>query len=227
MFNLGFFDYIYILVVLVSTIWATVRGGVYETIATLSWVVAAVTSKYLSPLLDKQFQIWFKLNEQTLGSMIISYTIVFAVVLLIFSFFNQNLRDKIQESILKITDHSLGVIFGIVRGVLIMGLLYWLLLWYYSDESVNPPFLSEARTRPIMQLTALKINSWFMPTTDKILLNDMKGKKEKINTYKNLINPAVKKSTKKNIDTGYKESERDSLEKQLFQIDALMKAKHK
>ena len=36
MFDLTALDYVYVGVVLASTIWATIRGGVYETIATLS-----------------------------------------------------------------------------------------------------------------------------------------------------------------------------------------------
>ena len=49
MFDLTILDYIYIGVVLGSTIWATVRGGVYETIASLSWVVAAISARFASP----------------------------------------------------------------------------------------------------------------------------------------------------------------------------------
>ncbi len=51
MFDLTTLDYIYVGVILASTIWATIRGGIYETVATLSWVVAAVTARFVSPLL--------------------------------------------------------------------------------------------------------------------------------------------------------------------------------
>ena len=36
MFDLTVLDYVFVGVILASTIWATIRGGVYETIATLS-----------------------------------------------------------------------------------------------------------------------------------------------------------------------------------------------
>ena len=59
MFDLTTLDYIYVGVILASTIWATIRGGVFETIATLSWVVAAISARFASPWLDGLFQSWF------------------------------------------------------------------------------------------------------------------------------------------------------------------------
>ena len=59
MFDLTILDYIYILVILASTVWATIRGGVYETIATLSWIIAAISARLISPSLDKLLQQWY------------------------------------------------------------------------------------------------------------------------------------------------------------------------
>ena len=56
MFDLTSLDYVYIIVLLASTVWATIRGGVYETIATLSWVAAAIAARFASPWLDAQKQ---------------------------------------------------------------------------------------------------------------------------------------------------------------------------
>ena len=83
MFNLTWLDYSYVVVLLASTVWATIRGGIYETVATLSWVVAAVTARFVSPMLDTLFQKWFGLTESTVGTLVASYFIVFFVILLI------------------------------------------------------------------------------------------------------------------------------------------------
>ena len=135
MFDLTVLDYIYVGVLLASTIWATVRGGVFETIATLSWVVAAVSARFASPWLDGFLQSWFDLSESTVGTLVASYFIVFFAILLLVGFINQRLRDKIRDSIMNVTDKTLGVIFGIARGVVVMGVFYWVALWYYSDTS--------------------------------------------------------------------------------------------
>ena len=228
MFDLTTLDYIYVGVILASTVWASIRGGVYETVATLSWVVAAFAARFISPWLDKLLQGWFDLSESTVGTLVASYFIVFFVILLLVGFLNQRLREKIQDSMMKVTDRTLGVIFGIIRGIVIMGVVYWCTLWYYSDAPMLPNWVSDARTRPIMQLTAVKLDEWFFPGPDsKLLARDMTGTRETIEIYKNLINPAVSDDTSddaSDTDTGYKSSERTALENQLLQIETAARA---
>jgi membrane protein required for colicin V production len=253
MFDLTSLDYVYIVVLLASTVWATIRGGVYETIATLSWVAAAIVARFASPWLDGVFQSWFKLNDSTVVTLVASYFVVFFVILMLVGFINQKLRDKIQESMMNVTDHTLGVIFGIIRGVVVMGMVYWIALWYYSDIPHMPSWIENARTRPIMQLTAVKLDEWFVPGGEnKLLARDVAGTKQADEIYKNLINPAVstvndikngesraklddkKKSDTKTTkttptvnpdeNTGYKSSERTALENQLLQIETSARA---
>ncbi len=231
MFDLTFLDYLYIAIVVGSTIWATVRGGIYETIATVSWVIAAIAARFVSPYLDGLLQSWFKLSESTVVTLVASYFIVFFVILVTVGFINQKLRDRIQESILSVTDKTLGVIFGILRGVVVMGFVYWGLLWYYSDVPTGlPKWVADAKTRPVMQLTAVKLDEWFFFGNNKLIMRDMTGAKEAQKIYENLINPAIEKhsvnseNAKSDSDTGYKSSERAALENQLLQIENVANA---
>lgn len=236
MFELTVLDYIYIGVILASTVWATVRGGVYETVATIAWIVAAISARFVSPMLDELFVDWFKLEGSNVWTLVSAYFIVFFVVLLLFSLLNQKLRDKIQESVMNITDHTLGVIFGVARGIVFMGIIYWVMLWYFAEESQNPEWFVKSRTRPIMQLTAEKLDAWFVPgEPNSLLKRDIEMTHEADEIYKNLIDPAVKNdvsvehvetkndkgvvSRQNSKETGYKDSERDALEKQLSQIE--------
>ena len=236
MFDLTVLDYIYVGVILASTIWATIRGGVYETIATLSWVVAAISARFASPWLDKLLQYWFDLSDSTVGTLVASYFIVFFAILMLVGFLNQKLRDKIQDSIMNVTDKTLGVIFGIIRGVVVMGIFYWGALWYYSDVPFLPKWLAQSRTRPIMQITAVKLDDWFFPGPEnKLLARDMAGTHQAIEIYNNLINPAISGAKKTDAvsenptvdpdtETGYKSSERAALENQLLQIETVARA---
>ena len=227
MFDLTTLDYVYVGVLIASTIWATIRGGIFETVATLSWVIAAFAARFISPLLDKLLQGWFDLSASTVGTLVASYFIVFFVILMLVGFFNQRLREKIQNSIMNVTDRTLGIIFGIIRGIVIMGIVYWCALWYYSDAPRLAPWVENARTRPIMQLTAVKLDEWFFPGPgSKLLARDMTGTQASQEIFENLINPAVSKATGTESDsagsageTGYKSSERSALEKQLLQIE--------
>ncbi len=232
MFDLTVLDYIYVGVLVASTIWATFRGGVFETIATLSWVVAAIGARFASPWLDKLLQSWFEFSESTVGTLVASYFIVFFAILIVVGFLNQKLRDKIQGSIMNVTDKTLGVIFGIVRGIVVMGIFYWGALWYYSDVPFLPKWLSQSRTRPIMQITAVKLDEWFFPgPANKLLARDMAGTHEALEIYKNLISPAIAAKATVSSDsgatvnpdaeTGYKNSERAALENQLLQLETV------
>ncbi len=248
MFDLTILDYIYIGIVLASTVWATIRGGVYETIATTSWIVAAIAARFGAPIVDGWLQNWFKLSESTVGTLVASYFVIFFVILITVGFFNQKLRDWIQDSIMNVTDHTLGVVFGIIRGIAAMGIVYWIALWYYSDAPRLPQWLANARTRPIMQVTAVKLDEWFVPGKEnKLLARDQAGTNEAMEIYNNLINPAVSNkennkpatnnksgtvnkddkpaNAEKPAETGYKSSERTALENQLLQIETAAKVK--
>jgi uncharacterized membrane protein required for colicin V production len=140
---------------------------------------------------------------------------------------------------MSVTDKTLGVIFGIIRGIVVMGGFYWGALWYYSDVPFLPQWLAQARTRPIMQITAVKLDEWFFPGPEnRLLARDMAGTHQAQEIYNNLINPAIAEHAKKtaaakqNIggatvetepETGYKSSERAALENQLLQIESVAK----
>ena len=232
MFDLTILDYIYILIVIASTIWATVRGGVYETIATLSWIIAAVSARFASPSLDRLLQKWFGLPDSTVVTLVVSYFVVFFVILVLAGFINHKLRERIQDSFLSVVDKTLGVIFGIIRSVILMGFIYWGMLWYYSDLPRGlPTWIADARTRPVMQLTAIKIDKWFFFGNSKLLKKDTEQDQKQ---HANLINPAVVKrnavkkdslpARKSENETGYKNSERAALENQLLQIESVANA---
>ena len=234
MFDLTTLDWIYVGVLVASTVWASIRGGIFETVATLSWVIAAIAARFISPLLDKLLQGWFDLTASTVGTLVASYFIVFFVILMLIGFFNQRLREKIQNSIMKVTDRTLGIIFGLIRGIVIMGIVYWCALWYYSDAPRPAPWVENARTRPIMQLTAMKLDEWFFPgPRSKLLARDMTGTQANQEIFENLINPAVDAmrgtstddgAAESDAETGYKTSERSALEKQLLQIENAARA---
>jgi membrane protein required for colicin V production len=219
MFDLMLIDWIYIAVVVASTVWAFMRGGVFETVATMSWVLAALSARFVSPWLEVQLQGMFGLPEPTITTLISSYFIVFFVILILFSLFAQQLRDYIHSTFLRSADRSLGVIFGVVRGVFINGIIYILALWYWQGVEM-PQYMREAKTRPIMQITALKIYEWFIPGSDKLITDDLKGKSV-VEDYESLINPKVRAAQVEVSveDTGYKNSERNSLDNQLLQLE--------
>jgi hypothetical protein len=90
--------------------------------------------------------------------------------------------------------------------------------------------------RPVMQITAVKLDEWFFPGPEnKLLARDMAGARQAMEIYNNLINPAITKKLNENAaneatnneteeETGYKSSERAALENQLLQIETVANA---
>ncbi|MDR0449497.1 MAG: CvpA family protein [Rickettsiales bacterium] len=214
-------DYIFIGVMLASTLWAFARGGVFELVATTSWILAALAARFVSPKLELQIQNMMGLAEPNVSTLIASYFIVFFLILILFSLFAQRLRDYIHSTILRSADRSLGIIFGLVRGVFINGFLYIAMLWYWSGVEL-PAYVSAAKTRPVMQITALKIYEWFIPGPNNLIKDDLKDQQKVLDTYETLMNPKVRTAqTEEPEDDGYKNTERQSLDNQLSQIDNL------
>jgi len=237
-----FFDYIYIAVVLGSTLWAFARGGVYEMVATISWLVAAFASNFISPALNEVLQKTFGWSEP--ATLVTAYFAVFFGVLVLFGLFNQRLRDWIHSSVLQITDRALGIIFGILRAMIVMGLAYWAALGYFHNDKDRissadklPPYIRNAKTRPIMQLTAATLSELFWPSKSETLGRDMAASKQSSgDIYRNAIDPVIKAAGNAESSfgpnegethesgsdgVGYKESERDELDRQLMQLENL------
>jgi membrane protein required for colicin V production len=213
-------DYLFVGIILASTIWAFIRGGVFETVATMSWILAAVAARFVSPKLELQLQNLLGMAEPTVSTLIASYFIVFFFILILFSLFAQRLRDYIHSTILRSADRSLGIIFGLVRGVFINGFIYIAMLWYWSGMEL-PQYVKAAKSRPVMQITALKVYEWFIPGDDKLIKDDLLGREDIIETYESLINPKVRGEVNPESGSdGYKSTERQSLDNQLLQIES-------
>ncbi|MDR0319550.1 MAG: CvpA family protein [Rickettsiales bacterium] len=221
MLDLTLLDYIFVGVILASTLWAFARGGVFETVATGSWIAAALAARFVSPKLELQIMNVLAVPEPTVSTLIASYFIVFFFILILFSLFAQRLRDYIHTTILRSADRSLGVVFGLVRGVFINGFLYMAMLWYWSGMEL-PHYVKAAKTRPVMQITALKIYEWFIPGPNKLIADDLKDKQDVMDTYESLLNPKIRGGDADGAnDDGYKNAERESLDNQILQIENL------
>ena len=111
-------------VILISGIFAFCRGFISEMLGIGSWIVAGAAGVYLlpyvSPLAEKH------IRNPTLANAaagVASSIIVLVVLTLICSF----ITNRIRRSSLNRIDHSLGFLFGCLRGLIILMLMYFML----------------------------------------------------------------------------------------------------
>lgn len=113
-------DYLLIAIVVVSAIIGLVRGFLKEVVSVLTWIVALVAAWQFGPAL-----------EPHLGGLLASpdvrpwaaRTILFIVVLLVGAGIGALIGHFVRLSLFNGADRFLGLLFGLARGVVVLGLL--------------------------------------------------------------------------------------------------------
>jgi membrane protein required for colicin V production len=118
---LNWVDYIILVIMALSTLVGIFRGFIKEAVSLLVWVVAIfVAIKFFSPL--GQY-----VNKHYIDSLIVSNVVAFVglfiVTLILGLIINVIISLLIEKTGLTATDRLLGIVFGLVRGVLLVALL--------------------------------------------------------------------------------------------------------
>lgn len=145
-----------ILVVLVlSALLAFSRGFVHEVLGVAAWVGAAlVTLRFFAPAQE----IARDLIAIELLADIGAGVVVFLISLVIFSMVSRAIGRRVRESSLGFLDRTLGFAFGLVRGAVIICLL-WLGLSWLMPPPEQPPWVREARALPLVDAGAEMIRA--------------------------------------------------------------------
>jgi membrane protein required for colicin V production len=144
-------DAIVIGVIGVSTLIAFLRGFVREMLTIGSWIGAALVTIYGFPLLQARFETWI---SSKLAADIVGGIGLFLLSLIVFSILSHMIARFVRGSALTAVDRSLGLLFGLVRGAIVVSLAYMLIIW------LNPSLLEGARTAPMMARGAEILRGW-------------------------------------------------------------------
>lgn len=112
-------------VLLTSAVLSFFRGFISEMLGIGSWIVAGVAGFYAMPYLEP-FVLQYV--HRPLFANLISLTIVAIVTLVILTIVCSKITGKVRKSVLNRLDHFLGFIFGGLRGVVILVLIYFLVM---------------------------------------------------------------------------------------------------
>lgn len=138
---LNLFDAAVMFAVLLSALLALLRGFTREVLAILAWIGAAIVTFKAFPLLQPSVRahmspLW--LADLALG------VGLFLVVLVLLSVISHRLADRVRGSRVGPLDRSLGFLFGLVRGVVLVVLVY-AAIDRLVPASERPVWLREAR----------------------------------------------------------------------------------
>ncbi|MGQ0527918.1 MAG: CvpA family protein [Alphaproteobacteria bacterium] len=129
-------DLIVIVIVLISALIAFMRGLIRE-VLTIAGVLGGLAASYFGgPFLKPLMRGWFGVTEEaeparlfdiipySLLADALSYGLIFIIVVIILSIISHTLAETARALGLGPVDRTLGVVFGILRGVFLLGLMY-------------------------------------------------------------------------------------------------------
>lgn len=141
-------DGIVLATVVISSLLAYARGLVREVMAIVGWIVAAIAAfvfaPQVMPLVKEIPVVGSILADSCELSIIASFAAVFAIALLIMSFFTPLLSSLINKSMLGKLDQSLGFIFGVIRGIALIAIGFFAYNTVLSAESF--PMIDKSRS---------------------------------------------------------------------------------
>ena len=116
-------------IIVISALLAYARGFVREALAIAGWIVAGILAfvfaPQVQPLVKEIPVVGSMLADSCELSIIAAFAAVFAVALVIASLFTPLFSSIVQRSALGGLDQGLGFLFGVLRGILLVAVAYF------------------------------------------------------------------------------------------------------
>lgn len=226
MYDLNNLDIIILAVVLISGLIALSRGLIKEVLSIIGWVLVTVLIVWLLPLLLPFAQ---KFIDSGIIAGILTALIIFTIFWIIWIYSTSHITSKVRSSKLSGLDRTLGLFFGIMRAFLLVILFNILVNWTIPSDKQSE-ILTESKYFQLAGKFAKPVEEMIPPETLDIIkskaqqLSPEEKEQQKANDsaelFEKLAQPQVKKSAEtKKDDQGYKETERDSLERLIESVE--------
>ena len=137
-------DIIIVAVIIISGIFAFVRGFVQETLSVVGWIGAAAATVYSFNVINPIVLGYVENEPLAIGITVVG---TFVITLVVLSLISHGIAVRVRASSVGALDRSLGFLFGLARGVVVVIAAYLALGWALPPED-QPVWLREARLTP-------------------------------------------------------------------------------
>lgn len=134
-------------VLLISALLAYSRGFVHETLSVAGWVGAILVTIWGFPLLQPHFRTFI---PKDIIADIAAGAVIFVISLFALSLLTHLLSSRIRYSALGALDRALGFLFGLLRGGVLVALVWMGAEWLWPKPEFRPQMMTMARTAPLM-----------------------------------------------------------------------------
>jgi membrane protein required for colicin V production len=163
-------DIVLIVVMLISGLLAMVRGFMREVLSIAAWVLAALVTLYsyskLLPLARQYFN-----NDIVAAVAVIGG--VFLGTLLVVSVVTVRISDMVLDSRVGALDRTLGFLFGLGRGLVIVVVAFQFFSWLVPDRS-QPEWVKSAKSRVVLAGTGQWLMSMLPEDPEGTILKKLK-----------------------------------------------------
>ncbi len=126
------------------------RGLVKEVLTVAGWIGAALATWYGFPLLRPVFGSFIESNKVV---DIVSAAVIFVITLVALTILSHILSARIKGSTLGHLNRALGFVFGVLRGVVLVALIY-IGATVFWDEDDFPDQIADAKSLPLVKGTS-------------------------------------------------------------------------
>src|SRR6266567_4647087 len=159
-------DIVLILVMLISGLLAMVRGFMREVLSITAWILAAAATLYsygkLLPFAKQYF------NSDIVAAIVVVGG-VFLLTLLVVSVFTIRISDMVLDSRVGALDRTLGFLFGLARGLLIVVVAYLFFDWLVPAKT-QPSWVANAKSLTMLQKTGESLKAMLPDDPESTIL---------------------------------------------------------
>lgn len=220
-------DIVVAVIVLISAIISFLRGLIRETLTIAGVIGGFFAAVFFGPKLAPTFNNWLGVNdnpeqiEKLFGIVpmnivadVCAYAVVFIIVVIIISVISHFTAGAAKAMGLGPIDRTLGVIFGIARAIVLLGLLY-LPFHLLMDQPSKDKYFVDSKTHKIIESTS-EFLTRFLPSSSEVegKVQDITEGEIKKKLFENdiLYNKDAKpKPVEEKPETGYESEEREQL----------------
>jgi membrane protein required for colicin V production len=166
-------DIILIAVMLISALLAMIRGFMREVLSIAAWVIAAGVTLYSYTKLLPFAKTYFN-NDIVAVAAVVAGT--FIATLLVVSMITVRFSDMVLDSRVGALDRSMGFVFGLGRGLVIVVVAFLFFAWLVPDRS-QPEWVRGAKSRVVLQGTGDWLMSMLPDDPESTILKRLKKPK--------------------------------------------------